>query len=297
MTCSSCRHQFCWLCMSDWIGGCSNKKLCYALAVIRHERWGSVPVLRETNQVVGLSVGASVAVGLVGAAAGVAVGLAGAAVALAVPGAVIAGTGFAVVKGSKYLKKKYKEKYRNSMHYSYDSHGVTNETRFGVRVKCPWRSDNSIYRAELQASGNAMFMGFPGRLDSSGIFIAYGRLPGLAEESVVLYYVPDNTSYSDQLRVMPNAMLEVSYPSNIIPYAGERHEHIERDFSSQITRKIGDYSLIGQDPKTLARCSIPYDLQLSEIYDDIESQTNISSVDLGTSNTMDSIRLQRSQSI
>ena len=132
MTCSSCRHQFCWLCMSDWIGGCSNKKLCYALAVIRHERWGSVPVLRETNQVVGLSVGASVAVGLVGAAAGVAVGLAGAAVALAVPGAVIAGTGFAVVKGSKYLKKKYKEKYGNSMYNSYDSHGVTNAR--GVQI-------------------------------------------------------------------------------------------------------------------------------------------------------------------
>ena len=134
-------------------------------------------------------------------------------------------------------------------------------------------------------------------MDSSGIFIAYGRLPDLAEESVLLYYVPDNTSYSDQLRVMPNAMLEVSYPSNIIPYAGEHHEHIERDFASQITRKIGNCSLIGQDPKTFPRCSVPYDLQLSEIYDDIESQTNISSVDLGTSNTTVSIRMQRSLSI
>lgn len=290
MTCSSCRHQFCWLCMSDWSGGCSNKKLCYALAVLKHERWGTVPVLRETNQVVGISVGASVAVGLIGAAAGVAVGLAGAAVALAVPGAVIAGTGYAVVKGSKYLKKKYKEKHMLSGQRLYETRGVADEVIFGVRVKCPWNSNSPIYLAELQKTGDAMFMGFPGRLDSSGIFIAYGSLSGLTD-SVLLYFVPDNAQYTDQIRLMPNAMLEVVFPSNVIPLSTQRHTRNEVEIASQITRKVGDCSLIGLDPKINPLISISSDWELSDVSD----QQDIN--DSNYLNSGESIRLRRSISL
>ncbi len=66
MTCSQCRHQFCWLCRSNWRGGCKNK-LCKPNHILDENLGCASPVLKPLI----FAVGAPLALGLGCAALGI----------------------------------------------------------------------------------------------------------------------------------------------------------------------------------------------------------------------------------
>jgi hypothetical protein len=224
MTCNGCRHGFCWHCMSPWQGGCSAGKFCTPLGIIRSEKWGSVPVLRETTQVIGITAGVAVGVGVAGAALGAAAALA---VGVGVPAVVVGGPIYTTYKGAKKLKKNYMRKKRRrqngqgNLYLSVDENTeLRDELKWGIRVSVPL-TGSELYGGGNLTSFDTVFMGIPGRM-VEGIFIAYPDMTSqLGIDSPPLYLIPSDTPDGVVERVAGWPMAEVkntyfSFPDELL---------------------------------------------------------------------------------
>ena len=201
MTCGKCHYGFCWKCQSKWSGGCSAKGFCKPIQFVRSDKWGSVPVFRQSAQLIGLSV----ALGVAGAAAGLVVAAAGAAVGIAVPVVVVGGPIYGAVKGAKALHKEHKRKKRlERFGASFSETGeFRDELKWGIRVRI-----SSSQLEKSQESPNECF-GMAGR-NVEGIFIAYPDFGDLLDGiSPPLYLIPEGVTADVVDRVAGWNMVEI----------------------------------------------------------------------------------------
>lgn len=250
MTCQHCNHQFCWRCQSNWSSGCNARRFCGPLSVIRSDVWGSVPVVRESAQVVGITVGSAVGVGLVGAAVGLGAATAAVVVGAGIPVVTVGGTFYAIYQGAKKIKKRYSKRKRmqgrSQTVESLDELSVDevtdlrNELKWGIRV---------YYTSNGEHVGNNngdSFMGIAGRLDE-GIFIAYPDLDSrLNGSSPPVYIIQHGTPFDVVNRVAGWSMVEVNVPS------AERAEILLDLISADVINQFGlsrGYASIRRLPK------------------------------------------------
>lgn len=215
MTCNGCRHEFCWLCNSPWIGRCSSGKLCFARSVIRSEKWSTVPVVRESLQTVTITAGVAVGVGLAGAAVGVVAAGAAIAVGLVAPAIIVGGT----YKGAKKLHKKYvrfkrkrtiREFSRGTVLSPEELVEISDELKWGIRVNIPL-SEHDMRNDGFMSNSDNCFMGMVGRL-VEGIFISYPDISSKLgiNTSPILYLLPSDVDDDAAQRVAGWSMAEVS---------------------------------------------------------------------------------------
>jgi hypothetical protein len=74
MTCSFCKHEFCWRCKSAYQGGCLAGKMCQLLAFNRHHGWGKTTLSRTASKSVVYPVLTGIACAGVGTGIGLALG-------------------------------------------------------------------------------------------------------------------------------------------------------------------------------------------------------------------------------
>jgi len=227
MTCSRCTHQFCWLCMSPWISGCSSPKRCKLIGAWTSNIWGSGSIQRGLTRsfaMIAAAPAAGLAIGLAATGAGCVV-VAGV---LTIPIITITATIRTIQQSVYYL----------------------NRTTYPIIVHLPWNRRVPWCEAIDGETEAGRFLGFEGRHHPCGIFVSRSKLSsdGLTSPgwkswlkygpnrlqgniTVVLYFVPNGTTRVTLRKMLPNYEL---YPTTAYP--GSSYEIEANQFNSSRNR-------------------------------------------------------------
>jgi hypothetical protein len=230
MTCVSCRHEFCWQCLSSWRGACSAPKPYHnTMKLLNDDIWGQSLSTRMATKSIGLPILCVVGCGVGGLALGAA-SVAATCFLLSTP---IAAGVYVYNNPPRAVRQFY---YRMTSRPPDISNDVVRSiVQSGVIISLPWQYDDQSYLNVLQGmrsdtlemvpdrSSNPTFMGIPGRVSDS-IFVGYINHPTLS--SFVAYFVPNNCplEHLNELSLQRQDFLRIAYPSNTIPYSDRREE-------------------------------------------------------------------------
>lgn len=232
MTCVSCRHEFCWECMSSWSGGCSAPKPYHnALKLLNDDIWGQSMSTRMATKAIGLPILCAVGCGVGGIALGAA-SVAATCFVLSTP--IAAGVYLYNNPPRRVRQFYYRITNRPPEISNLDANLILQN---GVIISLPWRYDDPNYLDVLQGMRSPCaetphmyatrtslptFMGIPGRVSGS-IFIGYINYPSL---SFVAYFIPVACpeEHLHESSIQEQGILRISYPSNTIPYSNRREE-------------------------------------------------------------------------
>ena len=223
MTCSRCHYQFCWNCASRWRGGCTSRKTyCFSRKILSHPKWGSTIPTRIVTKTLAVPVGIAVA----GTGTAIALGVGS----IVVSGGVIAAAGAVAtmaIASPVYFGVKYGSRLRvtskglilipSAQQQEEGMMTVDDMVVHGIRVLCPWSYTDAIYQNALLTNNYSSFIGLPGRVQHQ-IFIAYFDNLNLGRRtySALLYFVPFDVPYADQVELMPTPMIEVNFPKRYL---------------------------------------------------------------------------------
>jgi len=209
MTCARCSHQFCWLCLSNWNGGCSSPKRCKIIAAWTADLWGSNPIQRGVTRSLALvfvAPATGIALGLAATGLGCVAAAGAVAGALTIPVLTVTSVGRLVQQGIYSLKKQV----------------------YPILIHLPWNRRVSWCDAVDGETEMGTFLGYEGRHHPCGIFVTktkisstemtlswkhwlkYGpnRLQG--NVTVVMYFLPNGTTKDTLAKMIPNFE---TYPS------------------------------------------------------------------------------------
>jgi hypothetical protein len=213
MTCSRCSHQFCWLCLSNWNGGCSSSKRCKVIAAWEADIWGSGPLTRGFTRSFAL-IAAAPAAGLAVGLAATGFGCVAAAGALAVPAVTVAAIGRTIQQGVYSINKK----------------------TYPIIVHLPWNRRVPWCESVDGDTEAGSFLGFEGRHHPCGIFVTKVKIsasealdsPGWkswlkhgpyhlqGRVTLVIYFVPNGTTRVTLGKMLPNYATYPTVISNIL---------------------------------------------------------------------------------
>lgn len=240
--------------MSPWRSGCSAGNMCTPLSIIRSERWGSVPVLRETTQVVGITSGVGVGIGVAGAVVGLATAAAAVAVGVGIPAAIVGGPMYGAYRGGKKLRKRYLRNKRRGppgegTELDHDEHlDIRDEIKWGIRVWINRPQYNYDHVLNFSSDGN-IYMGMSGR-SVDGVFIAYPDMSSVLHGmSPPLYIIPADIPSDVVESVAGWSMIDVHCQEELFDRGSTTSllEYIAADVTKQFTR-IGGYASIRRLP-------------------------------------------------
>jgi hypothetical protein len=199
MTCSRCTHQFCWLCLSAWNGGCSSPKICKFIAVWDADVWGSGPIQRGFTRSFAL-VAAAPAAGLAVGLAATGVGCVAAAGAVAVPAVTVIAIGRTIQQGIYIIKRQ----------------------TYPIIVHLPWNRRVPWCESTDGDTEAGSFLGFEGRHHPCGIFVSKVKISSEAlgttgwkswlkhgpyrlqgNVTLVVYFVPNGTTRVTLRKMLP----------------------------------------------------------------------------------------------
>lgn len=246
MTCSRCTHQFCWLCLSAWNGGCSAPKRCKVIAAWTADLWGSHPIQRGVTRslaLVAVAPATGLAIGLAATGVGC-VTAAGAVVgALSIPLLTVTAVGRSIQQGIYSLRKH----------------------TYPILVHLPWNRRVTWCDALDGETEMGTFLGYEGRHHPCGIFVSklklstdelgigwkhwfkYGpsRLQG--KVTIVIYLIPNGTTKDTLTKMLPDY---ATYPSTAYPGSSyviqpAQYDSLRERFQSRLLSTVEDFLLKG----------------------------------------------------
>jgi len=237
MTCSRCRHQFCWVCGSEWRVVCSAPpQYCRLQMLLNHRLWGGTPMMRALTKTAAVPLG-GVLLG-VGVGAGVGAG----ALALGVGAAVVCvGVGAAVVSSPVLVGCtlwRHVRVTRSGLKWVEYTPPVDARLRIaetlihGVCVMCPWFS-------RVDTAARRTFLGVNGRFTESGVFVAYldSLQVGREHFPAVLYFLPRDLEDEELARILSDSMPRIVWPTTL-QELGATHPVVQRVLGDAIETQL-----------------------------------------------------------
>mmetsp|Transcript_15759 Transcript_15759/g.23689 ORF Transcript_15759/g.23689 Transcript_15759/m.23689 type:complete len:381 (-) Transcript_15759:110-1252(-) len=257
MTCSRCRHEFCWKCMAAFVSGSCGRRNslipCRAVALWNGPVWGASPVQRVALKSLACVVAAP-ACGLVAGVGAAAAGCAIATGAVTIPVA-------SLLAGARIIQQ-----------------GVYNMSRCECPVivhipwtrRAPWCIPSGDGNGESEA---ATYLQYEGRYHPCGVFVTRTVLTSSTQQSlkrwlidgparwnnsisVVIYFVPNGTSSVTLRRMIPEYEDFPTTASPGITYSyssGGTAEVAQRRLESRIVQTLNNFSSSG---KRIPNCEL-----------------------------------------